>query len=71
LEIAENGRQLYRAWRVLRTHRLSKSWLRAIPVIYLLHQCEAIGEIIGLLAGPGDSSRRFARRELNSARIKR
>jgi hypothetical protein len=65
------GLQLYRAWRVLRTHRLFGSWLRAIPVIYLIHQCEAIGESIGLLAGSGNSRRRFARSELNSARINR
>lgn len=63
--------QLYRAWKVLRTHSLSNAWLRSIPIIYLIHQCEAIGESLGLLAGAGNSSHRFAPRELNGARIAR
>jgi len=61
--------QLYREWKALRTHRLSKAWLCAVPVIYLIHQCEAIGESYGLMAGAGNSKRRFAARELNGVRI--
>ena len=63
--------QLYRAWKVLRGHRLFSAWLYSIPITYLTRQFEAIGESIGLLAGAGDSGRSFAPRELNAARAKK
>jgi hypothetical protein len=63
--------QLFRAWRVFRTHELRSAWLSAIPVIYLIHLCESFGECLGFLSGPGNSGRLFALRELNGARIVR
>jgi hypothetical protein len=60
--------QLYRAWKVLRGHRLFSAWVYSIPITYLTRQFEAIGESIGLLAGAEDSIRSFAPRELNGAR---
>jgi hypothetical protein len=66
--IALPALQLFRAWKVFRRHRLLTVWLAAIPVIYAIHQAEAIGESLGLLLGAGESPRRFAPLELNSRR---
>lgn len=60
--------QILRAHGAFRRHRLFPAWLTSLPVIYLIHQFEAIGESLGLLLGPGSSSRRFAVLELNGDR---
>ncbi len=61
--------QLYRAWKAFRRHSSFPAWLASIPVIYLIHQSESIGESLGLLFGAGNCSRRFALRELNGTRM--
>ncbi len=63
--------QLFRAGKTLGATKHRSAWLISIPIVFLIHQCESLGECLGFLAGSGASDRIFALRELNGARIGR